>query len=115
SLSLPGFTAALSYSVMLRRLPRPTRFPTRRSSDLLKELPDDAPNVIIGSVNINSKKKGSKLMGSVDVRQGLDLEYHENSFNFSLDRKSTRLNSSHVKNSYAVFCLKKTNVNLTAK
>src|SRR5690606_39817912 len=24
------------------------------------------------------------------------------------DRKSTRLNSSHVKNSYAVFCLKKT-------
>src|SRR5690606_41082267 len=27
----------------------------------------------------------------------------------SLDRKSTRLNSSHVKNSYAVFCLKKKN------
>src|SRR5690606_42156637 len=28
----------------------------------------------------------------------------------SLDRKSTRLNSSHVKISYAVFCLKKKNV-----
>src|SRR5690606_41932714 len=27
----------------------------------------------------------------------------------SRDRKSTRLNSSHVKNSYAVFCLKKKN------
>src|SRR5699024_11986054 len=26
-----------------------------------------------------------------------------------LDRKSTRLNSSHVSSSYAVFCLKKTN------
>src|SRR5690625_6140299 len=26
---------------------------------------------------------------------------------FSLDRKSTRLNSSHVASSYAVFCLKK--------
>src|SRR5690606_40901333 len=26
-----------------------------------------------------------------------------------LDRKSTRLNSSHVKTSYAVFCLKKKN------
>src|SRR5690349_16012937 len=25
----------------------------------------------------------------------------------SIDRKSTRLNSSHVENSYAVFCLKK--------
>src|SRR5690606_33161363 len=28
---------------------------------------------------------------------------------FTLDRKSTRLNSSHVKISYAVFCLKKKN------
>src|SRR6266511_5947225 len=28
-----------------------------------------------------------------------------------LDRKSTRLNSSHVKYSYAVFCLKKKNKN----
>src|SRR3712207_8832628 len=27
------------------------------------------------------------------------------------DRKSTRLNSSHVNNSYAVFCLKKNNYN----
>src|SRR5690606_40902218 len=29
------------------------------------------------------------------------------------DRKSTRLNSSHVKISYAVFCLKKKNARLT--
>src|SRR5690606_39591582 len=29
------------------------------------------------------------------------------------DRKSTRLNSSHVKNSYAVFCLKKKNQNFS--
>src|SRR5690625_5949977 len=27
-----------------------------------------------------------------------------------IDRKSTRLNSSHVANSYAVFCLKKKNI-----
>src|SRR5690349_24006920 len=27
------------------------------------------------------------------------------------DRKSTRLNSSHVESSYAVFCLKKKNIN----
>src|SRR5436309_6665392 len=31
------------------------------------------------------------------------------------DRKSTRLNSSHVKISYAVFCLKKKNTPLTHK
>src|SRR5690606_41257712 len=30
------------------------------------------------------------------------------------DRKSTRLNSSHVKISYAVFCLKKKNKTMTA-
>src|SRR5271157_6294458 len=28
------------------------------------------------------------------------------------DRKSTRLNSSHVRSSYAVFCLKKKNTNV---
>src|SRR5690242_12098036 len=28
---------------------------------------------------------------------------------YSLDRKSTRLNSSHMSSSYAVFCLKKKN------
>src|SRR5690606_33248860 len=32
--------------------------------------------------------------------------------NTPLDRKSTRLNSSHVKNSYAVFCLKKQSNNV---
>src|SRR5690625_7089430 len=31
------------------------------------------------------------------------------------DRKSTRLNSSHVAISYAVFCLKKTNIASTVK
>src|SRR5436309_6545814 len=31
-----------------------------------------------------------------------------------IDRKSTRLNSSHVKISYAVFCLKKTKTRLNA-
>src|SRR3712207_9006654 len=31
----------------------------------------------------------------------------------TLDRKSTRLNSSHANISYAVFCLKKKNIDLT--
>src|SRR5690606_40557125 len=34
-------------------------------------------------------------------------------FRVEQDRKSTRLNSSHVKISYAVFCLKKKTKNLT--
>src|SRR5438270_6781402 len=35
--------------------------------------------------------------------------YQSNLSNVSLDRKSTRLNSSHSQISYAVFCLKKKN------
>src|SRR5258707_5445916 len=35
--------------------------------------------------------------------------------NFSADRKSTRLNSSHANISYAVFCLKKTKIRLTSE
>src|SRR5205814_2667399 len=43
-----------------------------------------------------------------DIRR-LDLEQEVNRHlrPFSLDRKSTRLNSSHLGISYAVFCLKK--------
>src|SRR5436309_6556359 len=37
----------------------------------------------------------------------LDRGKHRTQFVPALDRKSTRLNSSHVKISYAVFCLKK--------
>src|SRR5256885_2400817 len=36
--------------------------------------------------------------------------HHWPSPNLSLDRKSTRLNSSHLVISYAVFCLKKKNI-----
>src|SRR5690625_6927372 len=37
----------------------------------------------------------------------LHHSFHGLVFSFYLDRKSTRLNSSHVAISYAVFCLKK--------
>src|SRR5690625_6323825 len=43
---------------------------------------------------------------SVLVMNSLSLAAHS-----CLDRKSTRLNSSHVATSYAVFCLKKTKQN----
>src|SRR5436309_9183657 len=41
------------------------------------------------------------------VRQALELMISDKIT--AIDRKSTRLNSSHVKISYAVFCLKKKN------
>src|SRR5207302_8439541 len=68
-------------------------FPTRRSSDLLGNVADvvDAPEPPIG---------GAGIQGG----PGVDARAADGRFG---DRKSTRLNSSHVKISYAVFCLKK--------
>src|SRR5207249_8492814 len=55
------------------------------------------------------------LAGAVDIPYSLgeiknEILYTTMAFvAFFADRKSTRLNSSHVSNSYAVFCLKKNN------
>src|SRR5690606_29285811 len=46
-------------------------------------------------------------VGGIDLQVGLIDDRRQQLF---LDRKSTRLNSSHVKISYAVFCLKKKNI-----
>src|SRR5436305_14141662 len=59
-------------------------FPTRRSSDLVD---GQGPGL---------RKRGDRT----DEVHGLRRDAKE-------DRKSTRLNSSHVRISYAVFCLKK--------
>src|SRR5690606_21653183 len=63
----------------------------------------------------NIKKEASTKFGNLmkDLSKNLIDSKHEQ--NHEQDRKSTRLNSSHVKISYAVFCLKKktriTNIN----
>src|SRR5690606_40645233 len=77
---------------MLRRPPISTLFPTRRSSDLKvtsAELGDYVERVVRRYVE---QRTGGERFAA--RRSGAD-------------RKSTRLNSSHVKKSYAVFCLKK--------
>src|SRR5690606_40848763 len=84
-------------------------FPTRRSSDLEPENTNDGP---YGSVELPDKeayvlpllKKSFIWARSVDPAQPL-----------TSDRKSTRLNSSHVKISYAVFCLKKKKETVSAQ
>src|SRR5437773_3612286 len=48
---------------------------------------------------------GPRRLAEGDGLAPLDQAVH------ALDRKSTRLNSSHITNSYAVFCLKKKNIN----
>src|SRR5690349_23770567 len=74
-------------------------FPTRRSSDLLRARLahhlHDAAHVAVGEPLVALEEDLPVLHADAE---GL-LEH--------LDRKSTRLNSSHVEISYAVFCLKK--------
>src|SRR5690606_41421880 len=92
-------------------------FPTRRSSDLGQS---DAANIaapLDAMSTVTLSEEDSSLDGSVESAPGSTGEsfdasapHTENEFPpdaSSADRKSTRLNSSHVKISYAVFCLKK--------
>src|SRR5438309_8493700 len=65
-------------------------FPTRRSSDLTTRSPSSS----------TSSRAGGELRTSVCSGCGPVPVTNR-------DRKSTRLNSSHSFNSYAVFCLKK--------
>src|SRR5690606_41423060 len=85
--------------------PRSPLFPTRRSSDLyfpffttvththrrlvLNPLVADAQGYTINFAELEAQAAEAKILL------------------LCTDRKSTRLNSSHVKISYAVFCLKK--------
>src|SRR5437660_6269010 len=75
---------------MLRRPPRSTLFPY---TTLFRSLA--MPHRVTGNVVSVDKKTNSV---SIRDTKGKEL---------TLDRKSTRLNSSHVAISYAVFCLKK--------
>src|SRR5699024_12746823 len=92
-------------------------FPTRRSSDLTR---------LIGSFSIRASKMASEMASHIlsgwpsvtdsDVNNlfsiifPFHLSFTHSGIRMFLDRKSTRLNSSHVSISYAVFCLKKKNI-----
>src|SRR5699024_11982721 len=88
-------------------------FPTRRSSDLerIRELSMEAGR----TVKVEGKDNNLLELIAADSSFNLTLEDLKNAMEPSRDRKSTRLNSSHVSISYAVFCLKKKNNNNTYK
>src|SRR3712207_7465464 len=86
---------------MIRRPPRSTLFPTRRSSDLHHWL--GGTGAILSSPRLEAVELTSEPTHKVQDGPG---PRHGQA---SPDRKSTRLNSSHANISYAVFCLKKKN------
>src|SRR5690606_40764472 len=86
--------------------PTSTLFPYTtlfRSFLLNLYLPTFAKSYLLGSKNNAFNKEDA--LSTVGGSPGLNFLYI--SIRPSSDRKSTRLNSSHVKISYAVFCLKK--------
>src|SRR5690606_41716487 len=86
--------ASFFVSFMPRRSPTSTLFPY---TTLFRS---DANPVYTDEAFAKASSKGS-IIAPPAMLQAWSLE------GFPIDRKSTRLNSSHVKISYAVFCLKK--------
>src|SRR2546427_9541876 len=90
---------------MIRRPPRSTLFPYttlfRSAAEQSRVLLENSDDFIEPPVNRTSLPIGSVLGNSASAM----------AFPITTDRKSTRLNSSHSQISYAVFCLKKKNMN----
>src|SRR5207249_11689584 len=90
-------------------------FPTRRSSDLIgrfvwprdiggqRHMPQPLDALCECSARCAGKPQGSQT----EVTASHDFRFERAIAKADADRKSTRLNSSHVSISYAVFCLKK--------
>src|SRR5687768_18226401 len=86
--------------LMIRRPPRSTLFPSRRSSDLF--VTPEQRGVLEHLADYYGRWAG----GGTAMEDVAEL-FTRLSGRQEGDRKSTRLNSSHGYISYAVFCLKK--------
>src|SRR2546426_9276458 len=95
---------------MIRRPPRSTLFPYTtlfRSGPDARSRPGET-----GGAPVSDFATLEEAFAQIEQRDG---RYHERGYLFVLaDRKSTRLNSSHLVISYAVFCLKKKRINATS-
>src|SRR5256885_3636902 len=92
---------------MIRRPPRSTLFPyttlfrSRKGRDFFKRRFSATPQIAEGDKLAVGTYLTAEHVGILNK-----LEY-KHAAELSEDRKSTRLNSSHLVISYAVFCLKK--------
>src|SRR5258708_18879254 len=94
SISCPKFI--LFFFLMIRRPPRSTLFPY---------------TTLFRSLVIGQRRIGDLAVVEIDFLEQREAELHQRGAGNlrleKIDRKSTRLNSSHQIISYAVFCLKK--------
>src|SRR5690349_23072653 len=96
---------------MLPRPPRSTLFPY---TTLFRSIASN-PNILNGEpVIMGTRIPVIEVL--LLLKEGYPLPEIQQMFpHISIDRKSTRLNSSHVEISYAVFCLKKKKKNINMK
>src|SRR5690606_41118091 len=87
---------------MIRRPPRSTLFPYTTLFRSAYGLPIRAHHWSYGRVY-----QRQRIHGHMGLSKIYEIVLNNDPAYAFLDRKSTRLNSSHVKISYAVFCLKK--------
>src|SRR5256885_11363587 len=102
---------------MIRRPPRSTLFPYTTLFRSFNQLWKRPPNLIAAELERPQPdmrridELGSRMRAALDIFESL-LEGRDYLFgDFGVDRKSTRLNSSHLVISYAVFCLKNKETN----
>src|SRR5690606_40177117 len=110
----PGLSASFFCDYRLAHRD-PHSFPTRRSSDLIRvhgkgeavQLGQTRLVVVgvLGHLDLDAGDAVVQLERTGAVHVAVQIRIRRQ------DRKSTRLNSSHVKISYAVFCLKKKTTN----
>src|SRR3712207_7835482 len=86
---------------MIRRPPRSTLFPY---TTLFRSVFQADPTSDFAAI----VKDAEEVLRMTGEETGTTVETKEDDFGYRwVDRKSTRLNSSHANISYAVFCLKK--------
>src|SRR5258707_8858211 len=99
---------------MIRRPPRSTLFPYTtlfRSFKTLAERAGGKLDFRVGDPQLKVREREAQILLRLDrnpnTQGALDLGLGKDGVKAILDRKSTRLNSSHANISYADFCLKK--------
>src|SRR3712207_7643892 len=94
---------SMFFFLMIRRPPRSTLFPY---TDALPIYP--TPRGLSQLVRAGpAEVAAARALARVEVLRAAGLNGPRHAAAQALDRKSTRLNSSHANISYAVFCLKK--------
>src|SRR3712207_6948770 len=92
---------------MIRRPPRSTLFPY--TTLFRSRVQPDGPG-LLGPGRDRGPHPGELELAEAGLER-IQGDHHSPSASRRLDRKSTRLNSSHANISYAVFCLKKKKIN----